>query len=129
MPFVEKYSARRKLRIKTPLLGLVIISIMVSLTEAQAISGIKSSIRLSRVCWKFAMGINGIIENRKIRKGKIARKKVNEMADALVAIYPCCIPLKKKPNTLYRGSPSKPGRMIFFESRMRKAMGSQSRNR
>jgi len=71
---------------RTPLLGLVMISVMVSLTVAQTISGMKSSKRLRRVGWKFAMGMNGMIENRKIRKGKIARKKENEIAEALVAI-------------------------------------------
>jgi hypothetical protein len=62
--------------------------------------------------------MNGIIEKRKIRNGNTAMKKENEMAEALVAIYPCCRPLKKKPKTLYKGSLSNPGRTILPESRI-----------
>jgi hypothetical protein len=65
--------------------------------------------------WKFSIGINGIIVNRKIREGNIARKKLKEIADAREVIYPSYSPFIKKPVTLYKGSPSNPGRTNFFE--------------
>jgi hypothetical protein len=47
-------------------------------------------------CWKFAIGIKGMIVKKKITVGKIARKKLKEIADARVVIYPFDNPFTKK---------------------------------
>ena len=61
------------------------------------------------------MGTKGMIVKKKISVGKTARKKLNEMEEALDVRYPSYNPLMKNRNTSYRGSPSKPGSTIFFD--------------
>jgi hypothetical protein len=82
----------------------------------------KSWIRSSNVVWKFSIGMKGIMVKKKIREGNIARKKLKDIADALDVMYPSYSPLMKKPATLYKGSPSKPGKTIFFDALMIKAI-------
>ena len=60
------------------------------------------------------MGTNGISVKNTMIIGKTARKKLNEMDEALVVIYPLKMPWKKKEATLYNGKPSKPGNTIRF---------------
>lgn len=71
---------------RSPFLGLVMMSVIVSLTDSQAIFGMNSLMRFSMEIWKFQIGMNGSIEKRKIMKGNTERKTLNEIADALTGI-------------------------------------------
>jgi len=53
-------------------------------------------------------------ENKNIIAGKMARKNLNAMDDALIVIDPFLIALIKKSATLYNGKPAKPGKIIFL---------------
>ena len=64
------------------------ISSTVVCTVANAESGRKFRIRSSRDCWKFVIGINGIIVKKKISEGNTARKKLKEIAYARDVMYP-----------------------------------------
>jgi len=49
------------------------------------------------------------------KDGKMARKKLNEMAAALEEMYPSYKPFMKNLATVYKESPSKPGKTTLFD--------------
>jgi hypothetical protein len=61
---------------------------MVPSTARKALSGSTLCIRSISCFWKLSIGIYGIRVNMKIIAGKIARIKLNAMAEALVVIAP-----------------------------------------
>tara|TARA_B100000508_G_C11310710_1_gene204470 strand:- start:378 stop:578 length:201 start_codon:yes stop_codon:yes gene_type:complete len=61
------------------------------------------------------MGIWGIKVNKNMMVGNKARKNLNAMEEAFVAIKPFLIPSMKYFATSNSGKPSKPGKTILLE--------------
>ena len=62
------------------------------------------------------MGINGMSVKKTMIIGKIARKKLNAILEALDVTEPLKMPSKKNFATWYRGKPSKPGSIMRFDN-------------
>jgi len=58
------------------------------------------SIKLSKITWKFSMGTKGINVKNTMIIGNMARKKLNEIDDALEVTDPLNNPRKKNMATL-----------------------------
>ena len=67
----------------SPALGRVTISSTVSRIVSKVVWGTTSWIAYNRVCWKCKIGIKGMMVKKKSSDGKMARKKLNEIDEAL----------------------------------------------
>ena len=111
-PFAVKKIDKIKTDDKRPTLGLLLISIKISLKKMCVSFGKIISTKLNTIMSKFSIGINGIKFKIKSKKGNNAIKKLNEILPARVVIVPFTIPrayIFKKSNN---DKPFNPGSFV-----------------
>jgi hypothetical protein len=93
IPFAIKKIESKKVKESNPPLGLLAISKNISSNNSEVVGGSSESINTRNCSWKSSIKlIYGIRLRINIRKGKMAMKKLNAMALALVEKVPCIIP-------------------------------------
>ena len=113
-PLVEEYSVRAAPNDNNPPCRVSKISLSVVSMVENAFEG-RNSLKIFNISiCRFAIGMYGMSVNKKISPGKSARKKLNATAPALIVIASFTSWLIKNLITLYKGTPPKPGRTIFF---------------